>query len=126
MEEDLSRFCCQRPECPEYGKRGLDNLTVCGHYGKTHQHRLRYCRTCKARFSERTGTPLYRSGLSPEKALALVEHLADRTAVRGTSRLVGVHRDTVVRYSRLLGEHAQQLHDELVAFSPSDDRGSAR
>ena len=40
--------------------------------------------------------------------------------MRATARLVGVHRNTVVRYSRLLGEHAQQLHDELVAFSPSD------
>jgi transposase-like protein len=126
MEEDLSRFCCQRPDCPDFGKRGLDNLTVCGHYGKTQRFRLLYCRTCKARFSERKGTPLFRSGLPPEKALAVVEHLADRTGVRATSRLTGVNRNTVVRYSRLLGEHARGLHDELVAFSPSDERGPAR
>jgi LacI family transcriptional regulator len=126
MEEDLARFCCQRPECPDYGKRGHGNLTVCGHYGKTKQFRLLYCRTCKARFSERKGTPLYRSGLPPEKALALVEHLADRTGVRATARLTGVNRNTVVRYGRILGEHARQLHDELVAFSPSDARGPTR
>ena len=35
-----------------------------------------------------------------------------------TSRLVGVSKDTVVRYSVQAGGHAQQLHDELVAFSP--------
>ena len=126
MEEDLSRFCCQRPDCPDFGQRGPGNLTVCGHYGKTQQFRLLYCRTCKARFSERKGTPLYRSGLPPEKALAVVEHLADRTGVRATARLTGVNRNTVVRYSRLLGEHARGLHDELVAFSPSDVRGAAR
>lgn len=126
MEEDLSRFCCQRPECPDFGKRGQGNLTVCGHYGKTEQYRLLYCRTCKARFSERKGTPLYRSGLPPEKALAVVEHLADRTGVRATARLTGVNRNTVVRYSRLLGEHARGLHDELVALSPPDPRGPAR
>jgi transposase-like protein len=126
MEEDLARFCCQRPDCPDFGKRGQGNLTVCGHYGKTQQFRLLYCRTCKARFSERKGTPLYRSGLPPEKALAVVEHLADRTGVRATARLTGVNRNTVVRYSRLLGEHARGLHDELVAFSPSDVRGPAR
>jgi hypothetical protein len=34
--------------------------------------------------------------------------------------LTGVNKDTVVRYSLLAGRHAQQLHDELVAFSPSD------
>lgn len=120
MDEDLSRFCCRRPDCSDYAQRGQGNLSVCGHYGKARQYRLLYCRTCKARFSERKGTPLFRSGLPPEKALALVEHLADRTGVRATARLVGVNRNTVVRYSRLLGEHAQLLHDELVAFSPSD------
>jgi len=34
--------------------------------------------------------------------------------------LTGVSKDTVVRYSLLAGQHAQQLHEELVAFSPSD------
>ena len=34
---------------------------------------------------------------------------------------VGVKKDTVIRYSLLAGEHAQQLHDELVAFSPQTD-----
>ena len=40
--------------------------------------------------------------------------------VRKTSRLTGVHRDTVTRYSRLAGKHAHDVHDELVAFSPED------
>jgi transposase-like protein len=126
MPEDLARFCCQNPDCPDYGKRGQGNLTVCGRYGKAQQHRLLYCRTCKARFSERKGTPLFRARLPDDKAIELIEHLADRTGVRATSRLVGVHRDTVVRYSRLVGDHARGLHDELVAFSPSDVRGPAR
>jgi hypothetical protein len=126
MEQDLSRFCGQRPDCPDFGKRAHGNLTVCGHYGKTQPFRLLYGRTGKARFSERKGTPLYRCGLPPEKAFAVVEHLAERTGVRATARLTGVNRNTVVRYGRLLGEHAQGLHDELVAFSPSDARGPAR
>jgi len=33
---------------------------------------------------------------------------------------VKVHRDTVMRYGRLAGEHARDAHDELVAFSPED------
>jgi transposase-like protein len=118
--EDLSRFCCQDPDGPTYGQRGLGNLTVCGRYGKAQPHRLLYCRTCKDRFSERKGTPLFAACLPAAKAIELIQHLADRTGVRATARLVGVHRDTVVRYSRLVGEHARQLHDELVAFSPSD------
>lgn len=124
--DDLSCFCCQNAACPEHGQRGLGNLTVVARYGKNQPIRLLYCRTCKARFSERKGTPLFGSTLPENKALEVIRHVADRNGVRATARLTGVHRDTVVRYSRLLGEHAQQLHDELVAFSPSDRRGPVR
>jgi len=70
------------------------------------------------RFSERKGTPLFGSQLSEDQALSLFEHLAERTGVRATARLVKVNRNTVVRYARLAGGHARQLHDELAAFSP--------
>ena len=49
------------------------------------------------------------------------EHLA---IIRNA--LVGVNKDTVVRYGLLAGGHARQLHDELVAFSPSDQGGPVR
>jgi len=31
-----------------------------------------------------------------------------------------VNRNTVMRYSRLAGEHAKAIHDELVVFSPKN------
>jgi LacI family transcriptional regulator len=124
MDDDLSRFCCQNADCADHGRRGHGNLTVCGHYGK-HNRRLLYCRTCKARFSERKGTPLFDSRLSNDKALAVLAHLADGCGVRQTSRLVGVGKNTVVRYGLRAGGHARQLHDELVGFSPLDDGGPA-
>src|SRR5438128_233674 len=114
MPENLSRFCCQNPDCPDHGQRGAGNLTVCARYGKDQQRRMLSCRSCKARFSERKGTPLFGSQLTAEKALSLFEHLAERNGVRATARLVKVNRNTVVRYSRLAGDHARQLHDELV------------
>jgi hypothetical protein len=46
--------------------------------------------------------------------------------VRSTARLVGVNPNTVVRYCRLAGPHAAQLHDEFVAFSPSNPRNPVR
>jgi len=116
--EDLSRFCCQNPRCRDHGERGAGNLTVCGRYGKLNQHRLLYCRTCRYRFSERKGTPLFGSKLPEDKATSIFQHLAERCGVRSTARLVGVTPNTVVHYSRLAGQHARQAHDELVAFSP--------
>ncbi len=122
--DDLSGFCCQNYECLDYGKRSLGNLSVSMRYGSNKQRRMLYCRTCKARFSERKGTPLFDSRLPEDKVVSVLEHIAEGCGVRKTGRLSRVNKDTVVRYSRLAGEHAQQLHDELVAFSPCDPGGS--
>jgi LacI family transcriptional regulator len=123
--DDLSTFCCQNPNCPDYGQRGLGNLTVPMRYGRT-QRRLLRCRTCKERFSERKGTPLFGAQLPEDKVVAVLSHIAEGVGVRKTSRLVGVNKNTVVRYCVRAGTHAQQLHDELVAFSPSDPRSAVR
>jgi transposase-like protein len=116
--DDLSAFCCLNPDCPAYGQRGRGNLTVCMRYGQR-QRRLLYCKRCKARFSERKGTPLFGTRLPQEKVVAVLEHIAEGCGVRQTGRLTGVDKDTVARYGLRAGDHARQLHDELVAFSPS-------
>jgi transposase-like protein len=116
--DDLHRFCCQNPACSLYGQRNQDNLTVCGRYGPDQLYRLLYCRLCKYRFSERKATPLFDCRLPPDKVINVLKHLADGCGIRQTARLVGVGKNAVVRLAKLAGQHAQQLHDELVAFSP--------
>jgi transposase-like protein len=80
------------------------------------------CTVCKARFSERKGTPLFDTRLPPAKVEAVLEHIAEGCGVRQTGRLCKVNRKTVGRLSQIAGEHARDLHDELVAFSPPDPR----
>ena len=116
--DDLSRFCCLNSRCPDFGLRGAGNLTVTGRLGKSRQYRLLYCRTCRDRFSERKGTPLYRAHLPEDKLTSILEHITEGCGVLKTARLVKVHPDTVSRYSRAAGEHARAAHDELVAHSP--------
>ena len=124
--DDLKTFCCQNPDCPDHGQRGLDNLRVCFRNGPDKQRRVLACRTCQMRFSERKGTPLYRSKLPEEKALSVLQHLQESCGVRQTGRLVGVNKDTVIRLAVLAGGHARELHDELVALSPPDARSPVR
>lgn len=124
--DDLSAFCCQNPECSDYGKRGEGNLSVSMRYGPDKKRRMLYCSTCKSRFSERKGTPLFDTRLPEEKVVSILAHIAEGCGVRKTGRLVGVSKDTVTRYCVLAGEHAQQLHEELVAFSPRNTRTSVR
>src|SRR5271166_1487247 len=100
MTDDLSRFCCQNPNCSHYGQRGLGNLRVRFRYGPQ-QRRMLACRTCQQRFSERKGTPLFDCRLSQDQVVSVLSHVAEGCGVRKTSRRVGVNLDTVVRYSLL-------------------------
>ena len=117
--DELQHFYFQNPECPDYGQRGLGNLRVAFRYGTT-QRRYLACRTCQHRFSERQGTALFDCRLPDAQAVSVLAHLQEGVGVRKTSRLTGVNKNTVVRLALQAGRHAQHLHDEFVAFSPSD------
>jgi transposase-like protein len=116
--DDLSRFCCLNSDCLEHGKRGAGNLTVTSRYGLSKERRMLRCRVCKARFSERKGTPHFDSRLAPEKVDSVLDHIREGCGVRQTGRLCEVDRGTVGRLSRLAGVHARDIHDDIVAFSP--------
>ena len=118
--DDLQSFCCQNPACGDYGKRGAGNLRVAFRYGPAKQRRCLACRTCRHRFSERTGTPLFDCRLPEGQAASVLAHLRGGAGVRKTSRLTGVNKNTVGRLALAAGRHARQAHDERVAFSPSD------
>ena len=124
-QRPIEDFCCQMDGCADRGKRGAGNLAFRGRGGRKKQIRMIFCRTCGRVFSERRGTPVAEGRLPVEKSIAVLAHLRDGCGTRATSRLVGVHRDTVTRLARLAGDHATALHDELVAFSPRDHRGPA-
>src|SRR3954470_24578208 len=105
--DDLSRFCCLDSRCPDFGLRGVGNLTVTGRLGKSRQDRLLSCRTCRARSSERKGAPRYRAHLPEDKVLSILEHITEGCGVLKTARLVKVHPDTVSHYGRAAGAHAR-------------------
>ncbi len=124
--DDLSRFCCLKCACPEHGTRGTGNLTVTSRHGPDKSWRRLRCSNCKARFCERKGTPLFDSRIPPEKVESVLEHIAEGCGVRQTGRLCKVNRGTVGRLGKLAGEHARDLHDELVRLSPPVARGPVR
>ena len=123
--DDLSRFCCLTPSCRLCGKRDAGNLYVRQRYGKR-RLRLLCCRVCQSRFSERKDTPLFGCKLDADKSLSVLEHLNEGCGVRQTARLLRVNRKTVARLAKHAGDHAKALHDELVAFSPADQRSAVR
>jgi len=85
--DDLTRFCCQKPDCALYGQRNAGNLSVCGRYGRHNSIRLLYRKACKYRFSERKGTPLFQTHLPEQRARSVLQHLSEGCSVRQTGRL---------------------------------------
>jgi len=110
----LSEFCCINPECSEHGKRGGTNLRVHQKYGKSDTIRLLECKVCGHKFSERAHTVLSGCRLPRDKIIAVLHHLAEGCGQRRICRLVGVSRDTVSRLTRIAGNHAKAIHDELL------------
>ena len=124
--DDLKNFFCWNNECNQYGVRDAENIFVRAWYGKNNDIRLLGCRECGKKFSERKGTIFSDSRLPKEKTLSVMEHIAEGVGVRKTGRLTKVNRATVSRLTKLAGEHAEQLHDEVVALSPSKQRDTIR
>ena len=113
-ERDWSAFACPNTACPAYGQRGGDNIRPHGWSSKARNIRCLRCTTCGHSFSERAGTPLFRTQLPQEKALQIAQHLVEGTGMRPTSRLCGVSLNTVLRFAQRAGRHAQEFHDQMV------------
>ena len=112
--EDFSHLACPNPECSAYGQRGANNLRPHGWSTKDKSVRCLRCATCSGHFSERANTPLFGLTSSEEKLAAIAEHLADGCGVRATARLCKVGRNTVLRFTRRFGKHAERFHDLTV------------
>ncbi|MGI0149105.1 MAG: transposase, partial [Thermoplasmata archaeon] len=125
-QHPIEHFCCQIEGCPDRGKRGFGNLCFRGWGGHKRAIRMVYCKTCRRVFSERRGTAIEGLQLPIDKAISVLQHLAEGCGTRATARLVGVNKNTVTNYARKAGGHAKRLHDELVAVSPPHERGAAR
>jgi transposase-like protein len=72
------------------------------------------CTVCGQSFSERKGTPFFRTQLPEEQLIALVHHIVEGDGMRPTSRLCHVPLNTVLRYAHRAGDHAQEFHDQMV------------
>ena len=112
--DDLSKFCCLNESCEDFGKRGSGNISIRLKYGPDKNRLLLRCNTCGTVFSERKGTVLFRSKLSEERVLNILEHLNEGDGIRKTARLTKTPRATVQRLAGLAGIHGKAFHDEKV------------
>jgi transposase-like protein len=112
--EDFSHLACPNPECSKYGQRGSGNLRPHGWSTKDKSVRCLRCTTCGRHFSERANTPLFGLRTSEQTLIAIARHLAEGVGCRATARLCGTTLNTVLRFTRRAGKHAELFHDGTV------------
>jgi IS1 family transposase len=96
---------CVNESCPLYGRQGGANIRLKGHYGPGDRVHELICSNCNKAFSETHGTPFYRTRLSTETFISVIRHLLEGCGIRPTARLLGLHRDTVLRCLRVAASH---------------------
>lgn len=112
-QRPVEQICCVNEQCPDKGLYAKGNLSVRKGKGSARWRILR-CSACKSEFSERKGTALWGTRMTPEKASAIAEHLQEGCGIRKTARLVKVSTDGVTAMAVRLGLHAKRFHDQQV------------
>lgn len=104
-----SPITCQNPECHffliEDGKDLVKNGRNCA------GNQQYFCKHCQKYFVETKNTPLYNSHLDRNEMEVICKHSLEKTSIRGVARVTGHHQGTVIRYYRLIGEHAEVLSE---------------
>ena len=113
-ERNWSNFAYPKPRCSAFGQRGLPSIRPHGWSGKPRGIRCLRCSVCRQNFSERRGTPFFRSQLPEDKIVAIADHIVEGDGMRFTSRLCGVSLNTVLRIAVRAGQHAEAFHDQRV------------
>jgi IS1 family transposase/transposase-like protein len=96
------------PTCRACGGRTIG-------WGKDHlKNQRRFCKTCKVSFSIVPPRPLGAMRLDLGKATLCVSLLTEGSSIRSTERITGVHRDTICRLLRVVGDKCSDLLGRLV------------
>jgi transposase-like protein len=112
--ENFAHLACPNPDCSSYGQRGRDNLRPHGWSTADKRIRCLRCTTCGQHFSARANTPLFGLRTHEDQLAVIAEHLAEGTGVRATARLCKVSLNTVLRFTKRFGKHAELFHEAQV------------
>jgi hypothetical protein len=114
QERAWSQFACPNPTRQAFGQRGLPSIRPHGWSSKARHIRCLRCTVCGTSFSERAGTPFFRSQRPEETIVAMAQHVVEGNGMRPTARLCGVSLKTVLRGTVRAGPPAAAFHDEQV------------
>lgn len=107
---------CPNPACPDYGQLQSDQVQPnLKKIGKTPRGVQRYqCKTCGKTYTETTGTIFYRKHAQEHEILEVLALLAEGNRISTLTRVKGIKEDTILRWLREAGRHADELEAVLM------------
>jgi transposase-like protein len=79
------------------------------------------CHSCLITFTEPQDKPLDDMRLPMDKALLVLNLLAEGNSIRSTERITGVHRDTIMNLLVTVGAKCEVFLDERIQAVPVKD-----
>jgi transposase-like protein len=106
---DPQAVFCPNLACPARGQKGRGNIRI-----HSQRQRRYHCQLCGQTFSERRGTPFYRSRVVPELITLVLTLLAYGCPILAIVQAFGFQARTVRRWLAAGGEHCRQVHEHRV------------
>lgn len=110
----LSALACPNPDCSDFNRFGVGNLSVAERMGKQKAIRRLYCRTCGHRFSERQGSLLQYTKLPLDTVIRIVKCLGHGCGLDATADICEVDPRSVARLLEKAGLRAEDFHRQQL------------
>jgi IS1 family transposase len=105
-------YACPNQQCYYFGNTDarVHALVGDGKHGRAEQIQTFRCQACRATFSARRNTPLYRLKTPSDQVAMVLSALAEGLDPSAASRVFGSRQATITTWLTRAGEHAQRLH----------------
>ena len=112
---DTAGFACPNPQCQYFGSTDAHHhaLVGDGKHGRAEPIQTFRCQACRATFSARRNTPLYRLKTPSSRVAMVLSALAEGLDPSAAERVFGSRHATIITWLTRAGKHAQILHERF-------------
>ncbi len=106
-------YACPNQQCPYCGitDAHIHALVGDGKHGQAERIQTFRCQACRATFTARRHTPLYRLKTPSQQIAVVLSALAEGLDPSAAERVFGYRQATITTWLSRAGEHAQTLHE---------------
>ena len=108
-------FACPNQQCPYFGITDdrIHALVGDGKHGRAERIQTFRCQACRATFTSRRHTPLYRLKTPSHQIAMVLSALAEGLDPSAAERVFGFRQATISTWLTRAGEHAQTMHERF-------------